>query len=320
MEIEGRAVAITGVGGFIGRRVAALARARGARVRGIDLDAAAAARAVEDGVDARPGDVTDPASAAWLTRGADVVVHAAAVVKEAGPMPLFEAVNVGGTRTVAAAAREAGVARFVHLSSVMVYGFDFPDGVEEEGPYPCTETNPYVVTKLRSEGTAMAFHGEMGVTILRPGDVYGRGSGPWVDRPLGLMRQGLMILPDGGRGVLNLVHVDDLARAILDAVARDVTGLPINVCDGARTTCADYFGALAEAAGLPRPRAAPLSLLRPLFASIEAAADAVGREPPARVDALRYLLRPGVYSNARARSLLGWAPSVAWADGIRDCV
>ncbi len=320
MEIADRVVAISGAGGFIGRRVSALARRRGARVKGIDLDDAAVRRAEADGVEARRGDVTDPAAAAGLAQGADVVVHTAAVVKEAGPMALFERVNVGGTRAIAEAAQAAGVERLVHLSSVMVYGFDFPDGVTEDGPFPTRETNPYVVTKLRSEGAAMASHGAMGVTIIRPGDVYGRGSVPWVDRPLGLMRRGLMILPDGGRGVLNHVHVDDLARAILDAVARDVVGVPINVCDGVRTTCAAYFGALAEAAGLPRPRTAPRAALRPLFATLEAAADALGREPPARVDALRYLLRPGVYSNAWAREQLDWRPTVALADGLRASV
>ncbi len=317
MELAGETIAITGVGGFIGARLAALAPERGLRARGLDLDARAVARAQAAGVDARVGDVTDPAAAAWLCDGAAVVAHTAAVVFEDGPMAVFDRVNVGGTRVVAEAVSQARVPCFVHLSSVMVYGFDYPPEVTEDGPYPGRETNPYCVTKLRSEGAAMVAHGGgTRVVIVRPGDVYGAGSIPWVVRPLELMRQGLFVLPDGGGGVFNHVHVDDLVEAMLLAAERDVGGLPINVCDGVPTTFREYFGRLAAHAGLPAPRSLPSVLLRPAFAALATGFQLVGRTPPAAPSALDFLRRPHVYSNARARELLGWAPRVDLAAGI----
>jgi nucleoside-diphosphate-sugar epimerase len=317
MELAGRTLAITGAGGFIGARCASLAQARGMRVRGLDLDPAAARRAQASGIDARVGDVTDAEAVRWLCEGADVVLHTAAVVLEDGPMEIFDRVNVLGTRMVADAAAAARVPCFVHLSSVMVYGFDFPDGVTEDGPYPARETNPYCVTKLRSEGAAMRAHGgSTRVVVVRPGDVYGAGSIPWVVRPLELMRQHLFVLPDGGLGIFNHVHVDDLAEAILLAAERDVGGLPINVCDGVRTTFRDYFGRLAAHAGLPAPRSLPSALLRPAFAALATAYRAAGRRAPAAPAALDFLRRPNVYSNARARTLLGWSSKVDLAAGI----
>jgi len=301
-------LAITGASGFIGRRVAARGLSRGWDVVGLDLDPA------RDGV--RRGDVTDADDARRLCEGADVVVHTAAVVREDGDPRVFERVNVGGTANLADAARAAGVAQLVHLSSVMVYGFDFPDGVSEEGPYPGLETNPYVVTKLRSEGAALRAHPDVRVTVIRPGDVYGRGSVPWVDRPLELMRQGLFALPDGGRGILNHLHVDNLVDAVFAAIDREVAGFPINVTDGVRTTCAAYFGALAGTFDLPPPRTFPGWALRGAFSALEKGFDLVGAEPPARPAALAYLLRPGVYSIDRARRTLDYAPRVSLDDGL----
>jgi nucleoside-diphosphate-sugar epimerase len=314
MELSDRTLAITGIGGFIGRRMAERALERGMRVRGLDLSVAA----VRDlDVEARAGDVTDPDAARRLVAGADVLFHAAAVVREDGPRELYDRVNVGGTRTMVGAAAAAGVSRVIHLSSVMVYGFDFPDGVREEGPYPTRESNPYVVTKLLSEGAAMASHGHgTEVTIIRPGDVYGAGSVPWVIRPLELMRRGLFVLPDRGAGIFNHVHVDNLLDAVFLALERDLVGLPINVTDGARTTFREYFTKLAATAGLPPPRTAPAGLLRGAFGLLERAYDLVGREPPARRAALDYLRRPGAYSIARARELLGYEPRIDLDRGL----
>ncbi|MFK7990935.1 MAG: NAD-dependent epimerase/dehydratase family protein [Sandaracinaceae bacterium] len=319
MNIEGKTVAVTGVGGFIGGRVAARLASMGARVRGVDLDPDAVSRASRAGVEAEQGDITSKACMARLVEGADLVVHTAACVREGGRYALFDRINVGGTRCVADACRAARVAQLVHLSSVMVYGFDYPDGVTEEGPYPALEGNPYVLTKLRSEGAAMtAHHGPTGVTIIRPGDVYGPGSVPWVERPLGLMRQGLFVLPDGGRALLNHVHVENLVDAIVLAVERDVTGVPINVTDGARTTTKTFFTHLAQTAGLPAPRTLPSAVLDRAFAVLEGACRVARIEPPAQRSALDFLRRPGLYSIERARTRLGYVPRIDLETGMRE--
>jgi nucleoside-diphosphate-sugar epimerase len=317
MKLEGATLSITGIGGFIGRRVAEVARDRGMRVRGLERSEDAARAARLTGAEVVVGDVCDPAATSAACASADVVVHTAAVVREDGPRALYDRVNVGGTAQVARAARTAGVRRFVHLSSVMVYGFDYPPQVTEDGPLR-GEGNPYCETKIESERIARAEHeaGTFEVTVIRPGDVYGPGSVPWVVRPFELMKSGLFVLPSGGRGLVNVVYIDNLVDGILAAIERDASDV-FNVSDGVGVRCIDYFRPISEAAGRPRIPTAPAGLLRATFALAYRGALLLGREPPAAPSAVDYLMRPNVYSIARARRDLGWAPAVGFDEGMR---
>ena len=77
------------------------------------------------------------------------------------------------------AAVAAGVLRFVHISSIAAYGFDFPDGVTENDPVRVSGYS-YVDTKVNSEHVVLAAEaaGEIATTIIRPGDVWGPASRP----------------------------------------------------------------------------------------------------------------------------------------------
>jgi nucleoside-diphosphate-sugar epimerase len=317
VKLERATLAVTGIGGFIGQRVAESARDRGMRVRGLDQSKDAADKARGAGFEVLVGDVCDAGAASALCAGADVVIHTAAVVREDGPRELYDRVNVGGSERVARSARAAGVRRFVHLSSVMVYGYTYPRLVTEDGPLR-GEGNPYCETKIESEKVVRAQHeaGKFEVTVIRPGDVYGAGSGPWVVRPFDLMKAGLFILPSGGKGIVNHVYVDNLVDAIFLAIERDASDV-YTVTDGIGATCLDYFRPIAEAAGRPRIRTAPAGLLRATFTAVQAAATLVGREAPAAPSAIDYLMRPHAYSNAKARRDLGFVPAVDFSEGMR---
>src|SRR5206468_3894419 len=107
---------------------------------------------------------------------------------------------------------------FVHLSSVMVYGFSYLPDVDESGPMR-GEGNPYCETKIESERAVLSLDSrDFGVAVIRPGDVYGPGSVPWIARPLAMMQKGRFFLPDGGRGVINPVYVDNLVDGIFLAM------------------------------------------------------------------------------------------------------
>jgi nucleoside-diphosphate-sugar epimerase len=319
MQIRGARVGVTGVGGFIGAALAARARKLGATVRGLERDPTAARRVEAQGVEVVVGDITDPEAARRFSAGLDVVVHTAAVVDEDGPLSLFRAVNVGGTETVARAARDAGARRFVQLSSVMVYGFRYPRLVDEEGPLR-GEGNPYCETKIESEARALAMHapGRFEVTVVRPGDVYGPGSRPWVLRPIELMRKRLFALMDGGRGTMNHVHVDNLLDGIVLLVERDAVGRAYNVTDGAETTFADYFGRLAAIVGRRSLPSLPSSVARAAFGVIARGARLVGKAAPAQPAAVDFVTRPYPYSIARITREVGYAPRVSLDDGMAE--
>ena len=153
--------------------------------------------------------------------------------------------------------------------------------------------------------------------MIRPGDVYGPGSVPWVERPLTLMRRHTFALPDGGRGIINHVYVDNLIDGIFLAVEREKIGETYAITDGVGSTCRDYFGALARAAGAPRPIAIPAPLLRAVASTRAQLLRLFGRTPDMGASSVSYLLRPGRYSIAKARRELGYEPAVDLDEGMR---
>lgn len=313
-------IAITGIGGFIGLRMAQRALELGWQVSGIDVSEAAVARARALGADARLGDVTDGATLAPAFTGADWVFHTAAVVQEDGPRELYERINNGGTETVCQTARACGVRRLVHLSSIMVYGFDYPDQVTEEGPFDGS-ANLYNETKLSSERIALNHHApdqDFGVIVIRPGDVYGLGSVPWVHRPLDAMKAGQFILPDGGMGVINHVHVDNLIDGVLLAVQHDACGQAYNLTDDAAPSCKEYFGHLLRMLNRQRVPTAPAWLLRGGLKLAWALGPRLGITPPMQPAALRFLTRQHKISCDRARNELGYRPKLNLTQGMQQ--
>src|SRR5262249_24094012 len=124
-------------------------------------------------------------------------------------------------------------------------------------------------------------------------------------------------LPDGGRGLMNHVYVDNLVDGVLLAVEKSAWGQTFNLTDGRRTTNLEYFTRLAETLGVSKPRLLPAAAFR-AAAAVNAAlarlgvADvAIGR------DTVRYFQRPGTYSIGRARSVLGYAPRIGLEEGLR---
>lgn len=311
-------IAITGIGGFIGLRMAQRAVEQGWKVSGVDVSAAAVERALAVGADARIGDVTDAASLKPAFTGADWVFHTAAVVQEDGPRELYERINNGGTETVCRTARACDVPRLVHLSSIMVYGFDYPQNVSEDGPFDGS-ANLYNETKLSSERIALSHNTpdqDFGVIVIRPGDVYGLGSVPWVQRPLEAIKTGQFVLPDGGRGVINHVHVDNLIDGVLLAVQHDACGEAFNITDDAATPGSEYFGHLLRILGRARVPTAPSWLLQGGLQLAWVLGPRFGFTPPMQPAALRFLTRRNKISCDKARQTLGYQPALTLEQGM----
>ncbi len=224
----------------------------------------------------------------------EVVYHLAAQasVERSSIDPLHDlAVNVVGTHRVAAAAREAGAARLVFVSSGGgVYGETIRPATERTTPRPASH---YGVHKLAAEGHVRL--SRLPHAILRPSNVYGprqRGGldgaviAAFVGQALG---DGVIRINGDGRQTRDFVHVQDVVEA-LRLVARPITG------DGTWNVATGISVSIAELADL-----------------VEAA---IGR-PLARVVAPR---RPGdVIASAlspAALRRLGWRPMVDLADGL----
>lgn len=257
-------------------------------------------------------DVTDPAAVLAAIEGCDGLVHTAALVAEHGAMADFVRVNVGGTRNVLDAARTAGVARTVHLSSVATLGYEAAHDLPEDAP---TRTcgAVYVDTKSASHELALA----RGAAVVRPGDVYGPGSIPWTVRPVALMRAGRFFLPGRGDGILTPIYVDDLVDCIVRALVHpDAAGRAYIAHDGAPVTAAEFFAFYARLLGKDAVPTLPRVVMATVAAGEELRARITGKPPIFARATLIYITRRGAFPNARAREELDWAPQVGLAEGM----
>ena len=311
-------IAITGIGGFIGLRMCQRALDLGWQVTGVDHNAEAAKAAVNLGATVTIGDINDKAALKDAFSGADMVFHTAAIVAEDGDRAAYETVNVQGTRSVCEVAKACGVKRLVHLSSVMVYGFNFPQDVTEAGPLD-GQGNVYNDTKLASDILARQFNCDtFSVVVVRPGDVYGVGSQPWIERPLSLLRQRLFALPDRGTGVINAVHVDNLIDGVMLAFESEkAAGLAFNITDGVATPCQEFFSYHAKSSGR-RLLHLPAALLEPSLGALEFVCKRLGRPVPLSREGIYFLQRKHRYSIHRARSILGYIPRIPLEKGLPE--
>lgn len=313
-ELDGRRIAVTGAGGFIGLATCARLVAEGAQVVGLDLTERAAGAISGTGAAFRVCDVTDPAAVRAGLEGCDGVVHTAALVAEHGAMADFVRVNVGGTRNVLDAARDLDPpARVVHVSSVATLGYDARHDLGEDAPTR-TVGAVYVDTKTASHELALS----RGAAVVRPGDVYGPGSIPWTVRPVDLLRRRLFQLPGAGEGILTPVYVDDLVDCLVRALLHpDAAGRAYIAHDGAPVTAAEFFGHYSRMLGRGPVPTLPRPLMSVLAAAEELRARLTDGVPIFSRPSLIYITRKGAYPNARAREELGWTPRVDLAEGMR---
>lgn len=312
IELQGRRVAVTGAAGFIGSAVCRLLAAAGASVVGIEVVPEHEERLRAAGVEPRIADVSNRSSIAKALEDAELVVHTAACVREWGTMEEFMRVNVEGTANVLDAAESAGAERVVHVSSVVVYGYE-DERHQDESAFRRNVGVPYIDTKSASDGIAA----RRGAVTVRPGDVYGPGSMPWLVRPVELMASRQLLLPGRGDGTMLPAYIDGLAESILLALRRGTPGRAYAVWDGQGIAFSQYYRLLAEALDLREPRKLPKPLLFAAAGAAEAVARLRGKPPAFGRHGVTFLDRRGTASNQRARDELGWSPGVELPEGIR---
>jgi nucleoside-diphosphate-sugar epimerase len=307
-----QSVFVTGTSGFIGRVLVERLRALGSEVSGVDLRAGADPAIVQ-------GDVTSPGVWQRRAQDADVIVHTAALVGMYSSSAGYWESNVVAPRLALDAAAAGGAQRFVHLSSIVVFGFDFEGEVDERTPVRPNGVH-YVDTKIASEQVVLAAHadGEVPCTIVRPGDVYGPGSRPWTVEPVQRLKARQLVLPDGGRGMHSPVYVDDLVDGIIRAATvPEAAGRVFTITGAQAVTIGDFVAHYCRMLGIDRPRSVPAPVARTLARAIDSVMRArrVRNEvTPAVID---YFLRRGTYSIARAREVLGYEPAVSLEEGMR---
>lgn len=257
-----RTVLVTGGTGFIGRHVVERLAGEGAHVKVLARRPEAAAQALGRGAEIVPGDIRDYPAVRRAASGAEHVLHLAALARVWAPRRAdFHAVNVTGVANVLRAARAAGAARVVHVSTILTLPPYRPAPARGVALRP----TPYEASKRTGEALVEAFVASGGdAVIVHPTRVYGPGpldDANAVTRTIALYLSGrLRVLPADGGAQANYVHVADVAAGIVGAARRGARGEHY-VLGGENATLPQVLALAGEAAGVhPRTIAIPPAL------------------------------------------------------------
>jgi len=311
-------VALTGASGYTGGRLLETLRGRGDEVSALVRSASLSERLRTSGARLVEGDLGSRDAIRDLVKGADAVLHVAAVYRTAGhPDSYYRDVNVRGTARLLEAAAEAGVGRFVHTSTVGVHGHVKEPPADETAPVAPGDI--YQETKAEAEALALEFHRERGlpVAVVRPGAIYGPGE----TRLLKLFRaiaRGRYAVVGSGRSFYHPVYIDDLVQGFLLALDRDeAVGESFLICGPEYVSQADLAALVAKHTGgrvLPfRIPAAPIQLAGDV---VEAACVPLGIEPPLHRRRVDFWTKSRAFTIEKARRLLGYDPQVHLDEGI----
>jgi nucleoside-diphosphate-sugar epimerase len=311
-------IALTGATGYTGGHLLRALRRRGDDVTALVRSASRASVAAETGARVVVGDLADPAAMDELVRGADAVVHVAAVYRTAGhPDAYYREVNVGGTERLLKAAQRHGVRRFVHTSTVGVHGHVERVPADENAPFAPGDI--YQQTKAEAETLALTFgreHG-LGVVVVRPGAIYGPGE----TRLLKVFRaiaRGYYAVVGDGRAFYHPVYIDDLVDGYLLALARDeAVGEAFIVAGPRYVSQADLAAMIVRhTGGRLLPFHVPATPLRWAGALCEAICVPLGIEPPLHRRRVEFWTKSRAFSIEKARAKLGYVPRVELEEGI----
>ncbi|PAK10393.1 NAD-dependent dehydratase [Burkholderia ubonensis] len=306
-----RNVAITGASGFVGRAVSRAFLQRGDTVFGFVRRPGSTVAGVREL--ALPAAVGGEFDLQWPDAvRCECVIHLAARVHQMAdgavdPLAEYRAINVEGALCVARVAHEAGVKRFVYVSSIKAVG-------ERSAGHPLRESDapapgdPYGVSKLEAERALAEFGRQSGleIVVVRPPLVYGPGVRANFQQMMRVIAAGVPLPLGAIDARRSLVFVDNLADALVQcAIDPRAAGETFHVTDGRDFTVAELARALAKQLGVPA-RLIPV----PLFL-IRVVGRLAGRS--AQVDRLIGELR---VDSSHIAEKLGWSPPHTVEQGL----
>lgn len=307
-------VFITGANGFIATSISNDLNRRGIETCGIDLIG-------NEGREIIKADLFEVEKWRGLLEQCDTIIHTAAIVSNAATEHETWRINVLGTQSILEAASQTGrKIRFMHFSSVAALGLKHTNEMNEDTPLRATGQK-YSDSKLASEHLVLNYHnsGRVDSVIIRPADVYGPNSKPWVITPINMMKQNRFVVPK--EGMFGPVYIDDLIEGCYLALTSPKSSGQIFILSGmGEVTNHEYFSYLAQFLGKKEVKTMPKSILYAVTYLSEKAAHLAGNQTELNPSSIAMLSRPcAQYSHAKATDWLGYQPKVSLKEGMRRC-
>jgi len=319
---------ITGICGFVGSYVAINLIERGLQVIGVDLSDKPKNKKLEDLINAGKvkmwkGDLNS-FDFSSLER-VDHVFQIAGKVSPWGDIRGFDKINVEGTKRVIDYAKNKGVASFLYLSSVAVYGFAGYSDLREEAPKNPFD-NPYSISKLRAETMVVEECEKIGLpyVVIRPGNVYGPYDYTSSTHIYSKIESGKMPYVDEGKYKSCFVYVENLAEAIVTAgITEKAWNQDFNITDGFGETLHEYFSLVAKEMGA---RDRFISINAHLAKTVAAVVESFYKL--FKIKKAPLITKFSTYQNCvdyhfsieKARNILGFSPKIDLHEGVKRTV
>lgn len=317
-------ILVTGATGFLGSHLVSRLAQNGDEVIALVRKTSNLDHLPKTGVNVVFGDLKEKDSIQRAVEGVDIVYHAGAAMQ--GDQEEYEQSTVRGTQWMLELAQAAGVKRFVHISSLVVYkvnGLKRNALVNEECPYePVPErVGPYAYAKLEAEKLAFRFCEQgLPVVVVRPGIIYGT-RGKIMFPHVGYFFKGkLFVIVGNGANLLPLTYIDNTVDAIIMAShSEKAIGQAYTIVDDEEITQKEYLNRYFQEMNSKVPvLAIPLSLfLLPvgLVEQLKSFGFLKNKHTPSKYGLYSkyHSLR---YSAAKAREELNWQPKISLEEGL----
>ena len=312
-------VLVTGATGFLGQHLVRALVRQGESVRvavhaaPLPDDPTFGACERVDGVDVR-----DPRAVARAVEGSSKVIHLVSNFRRPGSDGEAEAINVGGTENVLAAAARFGVDQVIHCSTIGVHGSVTEVPSDESSPY--APGDRYQQSKLEAEQRVRAAQAAgLNVTVLRPVSMYGPGDTRML-KLFRMVKRGWFVRAGSGRTRFQPSHVDDVVAGFMLVLGNQAAAGGTFIVGGEESVTLDTFAAmLGEALGVRvRTVRVPLAPLTAAAWLCEMACRPFGIDPPLYRRRLSFFQNERVFTVRHARETLGYRPRVSLQEGLRE--
>ena len=315
-------ILITGATGFIGSRfvLRCLSKQYSVRAFGQENNAAELEnrRLLEKkGAEVVIGSVTDRENVFKICSGIDWVFHLAAAQHEANvPDQHFWDVNVNGTKNLLDGSVEAGVRRFVHGSTIGVYGESLEGNIDES--FPLKPKNIYGVTKLEAEKLVQSYKSKLPTVILRISETYG----PADRRLLKLfkaIKKNVFFMIGRGDNLHHLIFIDDLIEGFFQSAELDEAVGNIFILAGTKPlTSNEMVNEIAQIFNTKIPKLKlPLFLILSMACILEGILRPLGIQPPLHRRRIDFFRKSFYFSQEHAQKKLKFEPKIDFSEGVR---
>lgn len=307
---------MTGGSGFIGGRLIPALRARGVEVAALARSDGSAKTVEALGATAVRGDLDSVSALEAGCRGCDVVFHAAAHTDQFDPVEVHMRITTRGTEHTVAAARAAGVKRFVHVSTEAVLADGKPIiRADETRPMPAKALGAYPLTKGLAEAHVISANGHgFETVVVRPRFVWGKGDTNLLPEFIAAVKAGTFGWIGGGHYLTSTVHVDNVIEGLLLAADKGAPGQIYFLTDGEPVEFRDFITKLLATQGIdagkrnvPRWAARTLVTLTSWM-----------KKPPLTKTAFALMAHEVTVDDSKARRELGYRGAKTIADGLAE--